>query len=86
MKIETFLKEIQNKILYQPNIDIHTFKIFLEAFEKNLSEKEENRVKDLIFMLKEFIDSQTTITQFAHKLNTKELENELKVLKNGKTK
>lgn len=63
MKIERFLKWIQNKLINYPDIDFSTVKMFIQEFNKCLSKKERERWQVPIQLIQEFSLKQITINE-----------------------
>jgi len=81
MKIQKFLDCVQEKIMYYPDINIKTVKMFMDKFEKYLSKREKERFTLQIQMIREFTSKQITIDSFVLKEKTNQLENKLNELK-----
>lgn len=81
MKIEKFLKWIQNKLLNYPDIDFKTVKMFVDKFSIMLSELEHQRNYLLINTIREFTLKQITIDSFVLNSKIEILDNELNNLK-----
>lgn len=82
MKIEKFLTWIQEKMLYYPNIDFATIKMFISQFNKCLSKNERERWSLTIQIINELTSKQLTIDEIIHREKTKQLDNQLIQLKN----
>lgn len=81
MRIERFLNWIQNRLLNYPDISFTTVKMFIDKFFDCLSEKEKERWKIHIQMIKEFTSKQITLDTIVLDNKINNLNNELDLLK-----
>lgn len=86
MKIERFLKWIQDQMLNYPDISFKTLKMFMDKFYDCLSTKEKTRWSVEIDMIREFTLKQLTINETVHRIKTKNLEYQLTNIKNNEAK
>jgi hypothetical protein len=81
MKIERFLKWIQDKLLNYPDISFITAKIFIDKFYDCLSDKEKVRYKLQLQTIKEFSLKQISIDSFVKEIVIENLTDELNNIK-----
>jgi len=77
MKLEKFLKWIQFNLLNYPDISFKTVKMFMDKFEKCLSNKERIRWATQIQIIREFSLIQISLDTFVKNTITDNLINEL---------
>ena len=77
MKIEKFLKWINDKLLNYPDINFPTIKMVIDKFYCCLSTKEQERFNITIQMIKEFCLKQISIDSIVHNIKVDNLENKL---------
>ena len=83
MKIEKFLKWIQDKLLNYPDISISTVKMFVDKFYSCLSESERKRkpIKLIIQIITELTLKQITIDSFVKEIVIENLTEQLNNIK-----
>ena len=81
MKIERFLKWIQEQMLNYPDISFTTVKMFIDKFNSCLSNNERKRWGTEILLIKEFTLKQLSIDETVHLVKTKNLEHQLTKIK-----
>ena len=83
MKIEKFLKWIQDKLLNYPDISISTVKMFVDKFYSCLSEKERERkpIRLIIQIITELTLKQITIDSFVKEIVIENLTKQLNNIK-----
>ena len=81
MKIEKFLKYIQNKLLNYPDISFETVKLFIQEFYNCLSDKQKIRYITECQLISEFSLKRISIV---NDIKTNNLETELNNMKNDK--
>lgn len=88
MKIERFLKWIQEKLLNYPDIDFKTVKMFVDKYYSCLSEKEKERknIKLLIQIITNLTLKQITIDSFVRDIVVENLTNQLNDIKKDDNK
>lgn len=86
MKIEKFLDWIIKTMLYYPNIDFKTIKMFIDKFYFFLSDKEKQRNDLSIQMIREFTTKQISLEQFVQDAKTEILESKLHTIKSNNSK
>jgi len=84
MKIEKFLKWIQDKLLNYPDISYITAKMFIDKFYDCLSNKEKERHILQLQMIKEFSLKQISIDSFVKDIVIENLTEQLNNIKNDK--
>ena len=83
MKLEKFIKWIQFNLLNYPDISFKTVKMFMDKFEKCLSNRERIRWQTQIQIIREFSLIQITLDTFVKDTIAENLTNELNNLKEG---
>ena len=86
MKIERFLKWIQEQMLNYSDINFTTVKIFIDKFYACLSNNEKIRWHTEILMIREFTSKQLSIDETVHIAKTKNLEHRLIKIKQNEVK
>lgn len=88
MKIERFLKWIQDKLLNYPDISINTVKMFVDKFYSCLSENERERksIKLIIQIITELTLKQITIDSFVKEIVIENLTEQLNNIKDDNDK
>lgn len=81
MKIERFLKWIQDKLLNYPDISYITTKIFIDKFYSCLSDKEKERHRLQLQTIKEFSLKQISIDSFVKDIVVENLTEQLNNIK-----
>ena len=81
MKIEKFLKIVQQKLLNYPDINFITLKLFIQEFYNCLSEKEQIRYITDCQIINEFSLKQISIDSIINQSKVKNFEIELNNLK-----
>ena len=84
MKIEKFLKYIQNKLLNYPDISFITIKLFIQEFYECLSNKEQIRYMTDCQLISEFSLKQISIDTIVNQSKVENFEITLNNLKNDK--
>lgn len=84
MKIQKFLNNIQNTLLYKPDVKVSTIVMFIQEFSRCLSDTERNRVSEQIEMICQLSLKQITIDGFIDDMKTEVLTKDLKKLKQKK--
>lgn len=88
MKIEKFLKWIQEKLLNYPDIDFKTVKMFVDKFYSCLSQKERERknITLLVQIITNLTLKQITIDSFVREIVIENLDNQLNDMKKDDSK
>jgi len=81
MRIKAFLQWVQNTLLYRPEVKISTIVMFIQEFSECLSDIERERVSIELKMITQFSLKQITIDGFIDDIKTKQLDDNLKKLK-----
>jgi len=81
MKIEKFLKWIQDKLLNYPDISFITVKMFSDKFYSCLSNKEKERHSLQIQMIREYTSKQLSVDSFVKKIVIENLTEQLNNMK-----
>ena len=81
MKIERFLKWIQDQMLNYPDISFITLKMFMDKFNNCLSNNERERWKTEILLIREFTLKQFTIDETVYIAKIKNLKHQLTKIK-----
>ncbi len=81
MKIEKFLKWIQDKLLNYPDISFITVKMFTDKFYNCLSDKEKERHVLQLQMIREYTSKQITVDSFVKDIVIENLTEQLNNIK-----
>lgn len=83
MKIQTFLIWIQDTLFNRPDISIKTIRLFVDSFERHLSNTEQDNIQiQLLFrVIREIGLKQLSIKAMNNRMINEQLENELNNLK-----
>lgn len=81
MKIQKFLKWIQEQLLNYPDISLKTIKMFLDGFYGCLSMKEIERNRNNLQIISELTLKQITLDSVVNNVKYENLENQLNNLK-----
>ena len=79
-KIQKFLNWIKFKLMYMPNIDFKTVKVFVDNYIEHLSNKEYEKFKTDINIIRSFVGQQLTLDSFVKSNTIKKLEKEFETI------